>query len=346
LLGLDGFRVLEVTESPEELVIRVETTAVVVGCSGCGGRAVAHDRMAVEVRDLPCFGRPARLVWNKRRWRCVEVDCETKTWTETAAGLSSRALLTEQAGREVTRQVGENARPVAQLAEELAVCWWTVMAAVIEYGTPLVEDPARVGPTDKLGVDETAWLSATPSHPTLYATGLVDLDARIVIDLVAGNDAKTLRNWLGWQDPEWLAGIGTVTTDLAESYRAGLSPHLDHAVRVADPFHVVRVANRASTRSGAASSRTPWGIGAANVTRYTGSASCSSPATNASTTGHGTGCCLACASATPTTRCSAHGSPKSPPARCISPTTPATPPSCSTKRSEAAFKTRSPRSTR
>ena len=31
---------------------------------------------------------------------------------------------------------------------------------------------------------------------------------------------------------------------LAESYRAGLSPHLDHAVRVADPFHVVRVANR------------------------------------------------------------------------------------------------------
>jgi transposase len=35
-----------------------------------------------------------------------------------------------------------------------------------------------------------------------------------------------------------------VATDLAESYRAGLSPHLDHCVRVADPFHVVRVANR------------------------------------------------------------------------------------------------------
>ena len=35
-----------------------------------------------------------------------------------------------------------------------------------------------------------------------------------------------------------------VATDLAESYRAGLSPHLDHATRVADPFHVVRVANR------------------------------------------------------------------------------------------------------
>ena len=35
-----------------------------------------------------------------------------------------------------------------------------------------------------------------------------------------------------------------MATDLAESFRAGLSPKLDHAIRVADPFHVVRVANR------------------------------------------------------------------------------------------------------
>ena len=35
-----------------------------------------------------------------------------------------------------------------------------------------------------------------------------------------------------------------VATDLAESYRAGMAGHLDHTVRVADPFHVVRVANR------------------------------------------------------------------------------------------------------
>ena len=32
--------------------------------------------------------------------------------------------------------------------------------------------------------------------------------------------------------------------DLTESYRSGLNPHLSHARRVADPFHV-RVANRA-----------------------------------------------------------------------------------------------------
>jgi hypothetical protein len=39
LLGLPGFRVLEVTEAPEELVVTIETTADVVGCSACAVRA-------------------------------------------------------------------------------------------------------------------------------------------------------------------------------------------------------------------------------------------------------------------------------------------------------------------
>ncbi len=56
--------------------------------------------------------------------------------------------------------------------------------------------------------------------------------------------ASDLRRWCARQDPAWLKGVRVVATDLAESYRAGTSPHLDHAIRVADPFHVVRVANR------------------------------------------------------------------------------------------------------
>lgn len=62
LLGLDGFRVVAVTETDAEVVIEIETTATVVGCSACGTRAEAHERMPVAIRDLACFGRPARLV--------------------------------------------------------------------------------------------------------------------------------------------------------------------------------------------------------------------------------------------------------------------------------------------
>jgi transposase len=244
LLGLPGLRVLEVVEGDGELVVMVESTATLVGCGRCGVRAEAQGRVRVDVRDLPCFGRPARLVWSKRRWRCREPFCDAKTWTEPSDHVGSQAVITRRAGIEACRQVGELARPVSKVAAELAVCWWTVMNAVIEHGTPLVDDPQRVGRVRQLGIDETSFLRATRDHPTLYATGLVDLRRHIMIDMVGGNRAQDLRRWTAGADPAWLAGIKVVATDLAESFRAGLSPHLDHARRVADPFHVVRVGNR------------------------------------------------------------------------------------------------------
>jgi len=244
MLGLPGFRVLDVHESPTELVIEIETIAELVGCPGCGVVARAHGRTAVEYRDLAAFGRPARLVWGKRRWRCEEPRCEEITWTESSPAFSARCVLTNRAGAECCRQVGRNARPVTQMAAELGVCWDTVMDAVREHGEPLVDDPELVGQVTALGVDETSWLTATKDHPTLFATGLVDLQAKVVIDVIRGNSATDLGSWLDRQPPEWLAGVRVVATDLAESYRAGLDGRLDHAIRVADPFHVVRLGNR------------------------------------------------------------------------------------------------------
>jgi transposase len=245
LLGLEGFRVLAVTETAGELVVRVETAVVLTGCSGCGVRAVAHERREVPVRDLACFGRPVRLVWVKRRWRCPDPACDARTWTETSEHVGAQVVLTRRAGVEVCRQVGEHARPVSEVALEAGVAWATVMGAVIEHGTPLVDDPDRVGTVEQLGVDETSFRAANRERSTTYVTGLVDLQGRRVIDLIDGRNAADLRGWFANTDPGWREKVRVVATDLAGSYRAGLSPHLDHATRVADPFHVVRVANRA-----------------------------------------------------------------------------------------------------
>jgi transposase len=96
LLGLDGFRVLEVTEAQSEVVVTVETTADVVGCWRCGVRAEAQDRMSIDIRDLACFGRPARLRWIKRRWRSVDPDWEAKTWTEGSEHVDAQVVLTRR----------------------------------------------------------------------------------------------------------------------------------------------------------------------------------------------------------------------------------------------------------
>ena len=158
LVGLPDVNVLGVVDDDpgEPLEVHIETTAVTVGCSGCGTRARVKDRRPVALVDLPAFGRPARLVWHKRRWCCPEPDCATGSWTETNPKIAGpRAKLTDRAGRRVTRQVGGEARAVAEVARELRCDWHTVMDAVIAYGTPLIDDPERIGPVAALGLDET-----------------------------------------------------------------------------------------------------------------------------------------------------------------------------------------------
>lgn len=59
-----------------------------------------------------------------------EALCDRKTWTEQVEHLDAQVVLTRRAGAEACRQVGELARPVSKVAEELGVCWWTVMNAV------------------------------------------------------------------------------------------------------------------------------------------------------------------------------------------------------------------------
>jgi transposase len=245
LLGLDGFKVLDVVESSTgELTITVETTVEVAGCPCCGMRAEAHDRMPVTYRDLECFGRSVRLVWVKRRWRCRNADCEAKTWTETCEAMAARVLLTRRAAVEVTVQVGRDARPVAEQARRFSVAWETIHTAVEEFGRPLIDDPARVGTVRQLGVDETSYKAATPEHSTVYATGLIDLDRRIVIDLIEGRQGADLRRWLQRQPTQWLGTVRVVATDLTDAYRTGMTGLLDPARKVADGFHVVRVAQR------------------------------------------------------------------------------------------------------
>ena len=51
-----------------------------------------------------------------------------------------------------------------RVAEELACSWAAVMSAVTVYGTPLVDDPARVAGVELLGVDETSLLKARPGR--------------------------------------------------------------------------------------------------------------------------------------------------------------------------------------
>ena len=116
LFDMAGFVVVAHVVEAGEWWLLIETTADRVGCRSCGVRAVGHGRRRVEVRDLPIAGRPVRLVWAKRIWRCPDRDCTTATWSERDAQIGSRASLTARARIEICRRVGQDADSVAQVA--------------------------------------------------------------------------------------------------------------------------------------------------------------------------------------------------------------------------------------
>jgi transposase len=243
LLGLDGFEVLAAEVAGGEWQLTVQTTATVVGCIECGVRAEAHGRRTVRVRDLPAGGRPVVLCWRKRIWRCREPACGVRTWTERAAVIRPRVVLTQRARAEACRRVGKDAHAVAAVARDLGVGWATIMRAVRDHGVPLVDDPQRLAGVAALGLDETSFLKATRLTPTRWVTGLVDLERGRLLDLVADRSRAAVDGWLGARSPAWLAAVGTVALDPWRGYASALVAPLAHARVVVDHFHAIRLAN-------------------------------------------------------------------------------------------------------
>jgi len=273
LLDLDGFQLVSAELVGGEWQLAVQTTATVIGCAGCGVRATPHGRRMVRVRDLPIGGRPVVLWWHKRLWRCREPACGVRTWTEQAAAIRPRAVLTERARAEACRRVGKDAHAVAAVARDLGVGWATIMRAVAEHGTQLVDDPARLDGVATLGLDETGFLKATRLAPTQWVTGLVDLEQGRLLDVVADRTRAAVGGWLHARTHDWLAGIGTVALDPGAVTRARWWHHL------ATPgwWWITSTPSgwptRWSTRSAGGPSR-PSGIEAASQIRCTASASC------------------------------------------------------------------------
>jgi transposase len=244
LVGLPAINVLAVDDRTEVVVVCIESRVERPGCAGCGAPAWVKDRPPVELVDLPCFGRPARLVWRKHRWCCPDRDCAVGTWTAEDPRIApARAAMTDRAGRWACAQVGRLGRTVAEVAVELGCDWHTVNDAVIAYGTPLVEDPDRIGPVDALGLDETLFCRAGRWRTQRWCTSIVDVRAGQLLDVVAGRTAAGPSAWLETRPHPWRQAIRFGVLDLSGPYRKTFDDTLAHVAQVADPFHLVKLAN-------------------------------------------------------------------------------------------------------
>jgi len=243
LVGLADVAVTGVGDWPLWLRIGVESRVQRPVCGCCGSLAHAHGHREVTLVDLPVFGRPARLVWRKPRWRCPRCGV---TWTSQDLRIGvPRCALTTRAGRWVTIQVGRHGRAVSEVAKDLGCDWHTVMDAVTAFGTPLIDDADRYGAVTAIGLDETLAVRQGPFRRQVWSTQVVDVTRGQLLDVITGRDAATVCEWFAARDQDWCDAIKWATLDLSNGYRIVFNTMLPDATQVADPFHVVQLANQA-----------------------------------------------------------------------------------------------------
>ena len=249
LVGLGDVDLVGINDSGEGAPL-----GVVIGsrkarpvCVACGGPVWSKGYRTVVLVDLPAFGRPVRLRWRKRRWTCPNPDCEIRSFIEQDPTIGpQRALLTSRAARWVTVQVGGRGRSVDEVAAELGCDWHTVNNEVVRWGEALLgADTDRIGEVGAVGIDKSRCSGGKAGGAPRFGAPLSSTwEATSRFDIVGGRTADSAASWFRSQPPEWLDGIRWAVLDMSGSYRKAYNRVLPNAVQVADPFHVIRLANQ------------------------------------------------------------------------------------------------------
>ena len=240
--------VLAVDDEPAAPIrVHVEQRVERPVCAECATPAWIKERPSVELVDLPCFGRPARLVWRKHRWCCPAPACPTGSWTgQDRAIAAPRLAMTDRAGRWVDRAGRPAAAaPSTRSPVELGCDWHTVNDAVIAYGHRAGRGPRphrrrrpRSGWTRPCsrGSARGAPSAGRPRSST-SAPGGSSMSS-------PGRSASAPCAWLAARAHRLARPHRGGRCWICRARTARCSTRCcPHAIQVADPFHLVKLAN-------------------------------------------------------------------------------------------------------
>ena len=153
LFNLPDYRVLEVVrDETGARTVTVETLGVEAACPSCGVfTSSVHQRTLQRVRDV-AFDGPVVVLWDKKRWRCWEIACSRRSFTEATAQVPARARFTTRLGAAVLAAVTIEVRAVDRVARQYGLSWPTVGRLLATAAKELAAGP--VGLTRALGIDE------------------------------------------------------------------------------------------------------------------------------------------------------------------------------------------------
>jgi transposase len=234
LLRLPGASVIDVSFSAEGVIVTVRLRRRRRVCSRCGraGRLAIHGRRVKRWRHLD-------LGVN----RCV-IECELRRLWCRSCGAQFEAVPWARAGSRYTRDFED---VVAWLAQQMAktpiagllrIAWDTV-GRIVERVVADRLDHTRLSGLVAIGVDE---ISYRRHHR--YLTSVVDHRAGAIVWCAPGRNAATLRRFFD-ELGERRHSIRAVSIDMSGGYEKAIRDAVPTAEIAFDPFHVVRLAQRA-----------------------------------------------------------------------------------------------------
>jgi hypothetical protein len=201
-----------------------------------------RQRRTTRPRDLP-QGEEPLVRWHKRQFRCREVPCPRKAFTEQIAELPAGARVTGRLRRHVARRVADGL--AVSVAGGGLLSWPISHAAWVRHADHLLAEPE---PVTVLGIDETRRGRASWVRDELtdrwrlterFETNFVDLTGRQgLLGQTSGRTKATVVGWLDQRGQAWKDTVQIVAMDPCASYRAAVQQALPNALIVTDHFHI------------------------------------------------------------------------------------------------------------
>ncbi len=224
-----GLKITAIYKGPAGVLVDVSSIRRRARCPLCSRPSrYVHSRYCRTPADLPCVGRPIRLLLTVRRFFCKVTNCPRKVFAERLPELVEPSSRLTTRLRTALQQVGFSCggKGGERLATTLkmGVSDTTILWSGQLVRTPIVNaDQVRV-----VGIDDWSWRRGQS-----YGTIIVDLERHRVLDLLPDRSVESISTWLA-AHPR----IEIVSRDRGATYVDGATQGAPHAIQVADRWHL------------------------------------------------------------------------------------------------------------
>ncbi|HEU5380741.1 MAG TPA: ISL3 family transposase [Ktedonobacteraceae bacterium] len=225
----EGLELTSISGTTEEVLVRVTSRRTTSRCPLCSMPSSAvHSYYRRHPLDLPCTGRPIRLLLTVKKFFCRVASCPRKIFTERLPELIEPSSRLTRRLREAVQEIGfatcgkGGERLCSQLGmpiSDASLLWSLFLVPISEV------EKVRV-----VGIDDWSW-----RRGQRYGSILVDLETHKIIDLLPERTVESVVAWF-----ETHPDVEIVSRDRGGTYVDGVTQGAPLATQVCDRWHILK----------------------------------------------------------------------------------------------------------